>query len=109
MQNGAATLSLLPSRGAEASASRRLQRESRRVIAIQGLQLQKGEPAAATPANQSRSQPLLDLGLRIGKPGRRFASVAGNLGVLPVAGPAIEARKGRARKKGRTNRSCIAG
>ena len=44
----------------------------------------------------------------IGKPGRRFASVAGDLKFASAACPATGAKKGRARKMGRTTRSCIA-
>ena len=76
MQNGGAMLSLLPTRAAEASASRPPQRESRRAIAIPDSQLQKGEPALTAAAKQSRLRPLPSLELGIGKPGRRFASVA---------------------------------
>src|SRR6266550_8865231 len=108
MQNGGATLSLLPTTGAKASAQQLPRCGSRLAIAIQDSQFQRDEAAAATAAQQSPSQALLNMRYAIGKPGRRFASVAGDLKFASAACPATEARRDRAQKKGRTIQNCIA-
>src|SRR5215216_2565002 len=97
MQNGGATLSLLPTRGAKALTSRLPKRGSRRVIAIQDSQPQKGEAAVTAGASQPLVRTLLNSGFGIW-----------DLGFPQAACLATGARKGRARKMGRTNRSCIA-
>src|SRR5882724_12524866 len=97
MQNGGATLSLLPTTGAKASAQQLPRCGSRLAIAIQDSQFQRDEAAAATAAQQSPSQALLNMRYSICD--LKFAS---------AACPATGARKDRARKMGRTTRSCIA-
>src|SRR6266550_376276 len=98
-QNGGPTLFLPRTRSPEALPLRPPLRESMRAGAILGSQFQKGEPAATKEARWTRLLPrgFGDLGFGIW-----------DLGFPQAACPATGARKDRARKMGRTTRSCIA-